>query len=134
VVVGGGCSGAQTAEYLARRGHQVTIVEKGEVIAAEAPFDEGVLLLGRLAGLGVKTIKGAAVKGFGPHSVAIERHGKTSVLPCDTAVLCLGSYPSDGIENEIKPLVKKMKVVGDALEPRRVTDAMAEGALAALAL
>jgi hypothetical protein len=46
--------------------------------------------------------------------------------------LCLGSVSNNGLQYELRGIVKKIKVVGDALKPRRVTDAIAEGALAAL--
>jgi len=55
-------------------------------------------------------------------------------VPADTVVVCLGAFPNDGINLELRSYVKKVQVVGDALKPRRITDATAEGALAALAV
>src|SRR5690606_41568889 len=53
VIAGGGCNGAQTAEFLAERGHEVTIVEMTDAVATDAPIDERALLLQRLKALGV---------------------------------------------------------------------------------
>lgn len=132
VVAGGGCMGAQVAEALAKNGHHVTIVEATGSIATEAPSDDRALLLGRLKGLGVKTVMETKVMNIGTKTVSIEDAHGVRTLPADTVVLCLGSFPNDGINAEVKKVVKNVFVVGDAKQPRRVTEAVAEGALAAL--
>ncbi|HJV33002.1 MAG TPA: FAD-dependent oxidoreductase [Patescibacteria group bacterium] len=134
VVAGGGCMGAQTAEYLAERGHRVTIVEATGSVAVDAPVDDRALLLGRLAKLKVKLLTETKIMGIGPGSVTIENHGGSKALPADTVVLCLGSFPNDGLAAECRAIVRNVAVVGDAKEARRVTDAVAEGALAAVRL
>ncbi len=134
VVVGGGCAGAQTAEYLAVKGHAVTIVELTADIALEAPMDERALLLARLEKLGVKIENNTKVMGINSTSVQVESGSGTKSIPAKTVVLCLGSYPNDGLAKELKQFVENTVVVGDAVSPRRVTDAVLEGALAALAV
>lgn len=134
VVVGGGCAGAQTAEYLAERGHAVKIVEAAGAIASDAPVDDRFLLLARLNRLKVKIHTETALMSIGPKSVTVESPAGSKMLPADTVVLCLGSFPTDGVTSEFKAFVKEVTVVGDAVSARRVTDAVAEGALAALAL
>ena len=134
VVVGGGCAGAQTAEYLAVKGHAVTIVELTADIALEAPMDERALLLARLEKLGVKIENNTKVMGINSTSVQVESGSGTKSIPAKTVVLCLGSYPNDGLAKELKQFVQNTVVVGDAVSPRRVTDAVLEGALAALAV
>ncbi|MFA5853875.1 MAG: FAD-dependent oxidoreductase [Patescibacteria group bacterium] len=134
VVVGGGCAGAQTAEYLAQKGYDVKIIEATGAIATDAPIDDRFLLLGRLNRLKVKIHADTALMSIGPNSVTVESPSGSKTMPADTVVLCLGSFPNDGITAELKTLVKEVLVVGDAVSARRVTDAVAEGALAALAL
>lgn len=134
VVAGGGCMGAQVAESLAKNGHPVTIVEATGSIATEAPSDDRALLLGRLQDLGVKVVTETKVMNIGPNSVSIEGAQGPKSLSADTVVLCLGAYANDGITSELKKLVKDVTVVGDAKQPRRVTEAVAEGALAAVAI
>ncbi len=84
--------------------------------------------------LKVKIHTETALMSIGPNSVTVESPSGSKMMPADTVVLCLGSYPSDGITAELKTLVKEVLVVGDAVSARRVTEAVAEGALAALAL
>lgn len=134
VIVGGGCAGAQTAEYLATRGHAVTIVEQANAIATDAPMDDRALLLGRLEKLGVKIETNTKVISFEPKSVQIESQTGVRSIAAGSIVLCLGSVSNDGLTEELKQVVKNTVVVGDAVSPRRTTDAILEGALAALAV
>jgi 2,4-dienoyl-CoA reductase-like NADH-dependent reductase (Old Yellow Enzyme family)/thioredoxin reductase len=134
VVAGGGCAGAQTAEYLATRGHEVTIVEMLGAIAADAPTGERELLLERLAGLGVQIIMETKIMRVEEGTVVTERPGGETRIAADTVVICLGSRPNDGIAEALRALVPLVEVVGDAVKPRKVTDAIIEGSLAALAV
>ena len=132
-VVGGGCMGTQVAEALARNGHRVTVVELTEAVAGDAPIDDRNLLLGRLAKLKVDIKTKTKVLEIGETSVTVQGpDGREEILPSDTVVLCLGSVPNDGVVNELAPMIKKVFTVGDAVKPRRVTEAVLEGALAAL--
>lgn len=130
VVVGGGCAGAQTAESLARKGHEVVIVETGADIAVEAPRDDRMLLLRRLNQLKVKVLCDTRVMSIGPRNVVVENHFGTMKIPMNTVVLCMGSLPNNSVTEELRSYVPRVDVVGDAARPRRVTDAMIEGALA----
>jgi 2,4-dienoyl-CoA reductase-like NADH-dependent reductase (Old Yellow Enzyme family)/thioredoxin reductase len=132
VVAGGGCQGAQTAERLALSHHDVTIIEMTPSIATDAPLEDRALLLGRLDGLGVKIMANTKIKSIGPSSVVVENMNGEQSLPAETVVICLGAVSNDGINREMRSLVKKVFVVGDAVRPRRITEAVAEGALAAL--
>ncbi|MFH1078487.1 MAG: FAD-dependent oxidoreductase [Patescibacteria group bacterium] len=132
VIVGGGCMGGQVAEALATKGHSVTVIEQEGAIATDAPIDDRILLLGRLAKRKVKIMTDTTVLDIGERSVSVQDTKGISNVAADTVVLCLGSIPNGGIVNELKPLVKKVRTVGDAKKPRRVTEAVLEGALAAL--
>lgn len=130
-VVGGGCQGAQTAEALAKK-HDVTLVEMTSRIAVDAPLDDGALLLGRLQALGVKIMTEAKLKSIGPDGVIVETRKGEVAVPADTVLVCLGAHPNADIASRLKASVKKVQTVGDAMHPRRITEAVAEGALAAL--
>lgn len=132
VVVGGGCAGAQTAEALAKKGHATTLIEASGDIAAEAPVDDRMLLLGRLDDLGVKILRETKLMSVGTKNVVVEGPKGAKTLAADTVVLCLGSFPNDGLAEELKKHVRRVDVVGDAAKPRRVTDAIAEGANAVI--
>ncbi|MFZ6015796.1 MAG: FAD-dependent oxidoreductase [Patescibacteria group bacterium] len=132
VIIGGGCMGAQTAEYLADKGHKVTLIELTENIALEAPVDERYLLLERLKEKGVKLMPQTKVLKLQKDGALVHTQDGKRVITGDTIVICLGSTPNDGFSYKLKFLIDSVQVIGDAKDPRRVTDAVAEGALAAL--
>lgn len=134
VIAGGGCMGAQVAEVLAQNGHPVTIIEASGGVATDAPVDDRALLLDRLKKLRVKIVPEHKVMGIGSSSVSVEGPHGTKSLPADTVVLCLGSFSNNGLAGELNMLVKEVRIVGDARTPGRVTEAVAEGALATLSL
>lgn len=134
VMAGGGCMGAQTAEFLADRGRPVTIVEMSGEVAAESPVDDRALLLARLARKKVKIVTNTRIAAIEPGAVVVGDGKAKRRLPADTVVLCLGAKPNDSMIAEVEGVIPKTVIVGDAVEPRRVTEAVAEAALAAIAI
>jgi len=134
LVVGGGCAGAQTAEFAAAKGHAVTIAEAEGDIAADAPLDDRTLLLGRLKGLGVKIMTHTRLLSIDWDAINLQSGNEVFGLAADTVVLCLGSHPNNRLEAELMERVPRVFTVGDAARPRKVTDAALEGAMAALGL
>ncbi len=134
LVVGGGCAGAQTAEFLAEQGHAVTIAEAEGDIAADAPLDDRTLLLGRLKRLGVQIMTHTRMLSIAEDAINLQCGDEIFGFAADSVVLCLGSRPVNGLEKDIHGLVPNLITVGDAVRARRVTDAVLDGALAALAI
>lgn len=134
VVVGGGCSGAETAELLAERGLEVSIVEATGEIAADAPLDERALLLQRLGRLGVRLLANTSVVGARDGSVALDGARGEQTLPAATVVLSLGEEPEDALARTLLGVAAKIILVGDCAEPRRVIEAVLEGTLAGRSL
>lgn len=134
IVIGGSCAGAQTAEYLADRGYRVTVIESGQHIAMETTSDDRGLLLKRLQHKKVELVTETRVISIGKNSVIVEDANGRRTIRATSVVSCVGAKSNDTISVALKKLVKVVHVVGDAQSPRRVTDAMAEGALAALTL
>lgn len=134
VVAGGGCSGAQTAEYLATCGHEVTLLEADGSIAADVPTDERALLLGRLHGHGVKLLTDTRLISLAHGNVVVNALHETRMLPADMVVMCLGSRSVNALASVLDEDKTRGYVVGDARRPRKVTEAIAEGALAVVDL
>ncbi|MFA6666633.1 MAG: FAD-dependent oxidoreductase [Armatimonadota bacterium] len=132
IVAGGGCAGAQTAEYLAAKGHDVTIVEMLGAIAVDSPRAERELLLGRLQKMGVKVLTETKILSFEQGKIGVQNPQGLEDLAADTVVLCMGSIPNNSLAEKLQMVVPTVVTVGDALDPRRVTEAMAEGARAGL--
>ncbi|HLU26319.1 MAG TPA: FAD-dependent oxidoreductase [Longimicrobiales bacterium] len=134
VIAGGGCNGAQTAEFLAARGHTVTIVEMTDAVATDAPPDDRALLLQRLKSLGVEIRTGTRIMRVDEGEVTVESVYGVETIPAATVVYCLGYRPNDGLADALRAFVSDVRVIGDAVEARKVTEAVAEGALAVFAI
>ena len=136
VVMGGGTSGAQIADFLSQRDYDVTIVTAGREIAKGAAVVIRDLMLDRLRQRGVKMLTGTRIMEITKDKVLIVGPGNSDDLPgelsADTVVASTGAKPNDSLAEELRKVVKQVFVVGDAVEPRDVTYAMLEGARAGL--
>ncbi len=128
-VLGGGLVGCETAEYLAARGHKVTIIEMLPRIASDVGPLVGALLLDRLERHGVRTVTGARVSSVGEHEVIVEKDdegGKETLSGVDTIVLAVGSRPNAALAEQLEGSGIDYYVIGDASKPRRITQAVFE--------
>ena len=136
VVMGGGTSGAQIADFLSQRDYDVTIVTAGREIAKGAAVVIRELMLDRLQQCGVKMLTDTRIIEITKDSVLVVGPGDSDdlpgELPADTVVASTGAKPNDTLAEELRKVVSQVFVVGDAVEPRDVTYAMLEGARAGL--
>jgi len=134
-VLGGGLVGCETAEMLARNGHKVTIIEMLPKIASDVGPLVGALLLDRLERYGVKVITGARVLSISEHEVVVDgpdtKAGGKTLSGFDTIVSAVGSSPNDDLVRELEGSGLDYYVIGDALRPRRITQAVSEAMRAA---
>jgi NADPH-dependent 2,4-dienoyl-CoA reductase/sulfur reductase-like enzyme len=136
VVVGGGRVGSETADLLAERGdfsfvqrREVTIVEMLPEMAFDMYAATRYFLMGRLRADDVKMITSATVKEILDDGVVFTRNGVEETLHgMDTVVLALGARPVETLSQRIRDKVAEVYVIGDAKEPRRALEAIAEGA------
>jgi pyruvate/2-oxoglutarate dehydrogenase complex dihydrolipoamide dehydrogenase (E3) component len=131
LVAGGGTVGCETAELLAAPGFQpaeVLVVEKREEPALDMWHEARVLLLQRLAARGVRFLTGAHLREITPDGAVVERAGQPERLQgFDWIVLALGARPRDHLSAAARELGIEARVIGDAREPRRALEAIAEG-------
>lgn len=120
--------GAMIAEHLADKGREVAMVSRMPYFGANVHEDDTGLLLGRLAERNIATTNFTAVTAIdgsrvvGEHTVT----GEEWQGDFDTVVLHMGKKPNDALYQELKQLPNVYRV-GDAVAPRRVTDAIFEG-------
>jgi 2,4-dienoyl-CoA reductase-like NADH-dependent reductase (Old Yellow Enzyme family)/thioredoxin reductase len=125
-----------TADLLAGKGCQVTLISKYFMVGED--IDEGIRsdLYSRLFGQGVVLQPLTAVKAFVPGGLRT-RHtfsGAEAHLDADTVVLSFGGKANDRLFHELDGRVPELRLVGDAVSPRRIHDAMLDGTRAARAL
>lgn len=117
VVIGGGLVGCETAEYLAHRGCEVSIVEMLDTIASGESTTVLPTLLADFEAHKVQQYTGVTLKSITPNGVYCEKKdGETLELPCDYVVMAVGAKP---VPFEIVALEKagvKVVKIGDCEE------------------
>jgi 2,4-dienoyl-CoA reductase (NADPH2) len=125
-----------TADLLAGRGCQVTLITRYFMVGED--IDEGIRsdLYGRLFGQGVVLQPLTAAKAILPGGLRT-RHtfsGAEATLEADTVVLSFGGKANDGLFHELDGRVPELRLAGDAVSPRRIHDALLDGTRVARAL
>ena len=124
-VIGGGLVGAETAEYIARTGRQVSIVEMADDIAQGIHPVMQDFLKKRLAALDTTILTGHKVLAFEGSSITVQAGDKKHVLgPFDTVVLALGSRADDTLRRELDGAGIACLSVGDCVQAGRVLAAV----------
>lgn len=132
----GHCAAPTTADFLAQKGRQVTLLSRYFMVGED--IDEGVRadLYARLFSQGVRVETTTVAAEVVPEGVRI-RHaysGAETVLAADTVVMAFGGKADDGLYRELDGRVAELKLVGDAYSPRRIHDAILDGTRAARAI
>jgi 2,4-dienoyl-CoA reductase-like NADH-dependent reductase (Old Yellow Enzyme family)/thioredoxin reductase len=129
LVVGGGGTGAEIADYLSEAGKRVTLVEMLEDIASDLIFHLQHYLKQRLGEKGVTIHTSAQVKELGKGYAMIEdASGIRKLDNFDSIILALGSEKSnDVVYKNLEGKISELHVIGDAHQPREIVDAVYEG-------
>jgi 2,4-dienoyl-CoA reductase-like NADH-dependent reductase (Old Yellow Enzyme family)/NADPH-dependent 2,4-dienoyl-CoA reductase/sulfur reductase-like enzyme len=129
VIVGGGSAGVETADMLSEDGVDVTVVEMLEECALDEELITRLTLLTRLAGKeNVKMLTNHKVVRISDQGVyAVYESNNEVIIPADYVVLALGSVSYNPLEEDVKNNFNTYYVIGDAKQPRKLSDAIAEG-------
>ena len=134
VVIGGGLVGAETAEYLALRGNDVSIVEMMDTIAKEESTTIRPEMMADFEKHGVKQFTNTKVTEITATTVEAETaEGKVS-LPCDYVVFAVGARSNAFDMTALEEKNIHVQVVGDANKVADINSAIESGYLAANAL
>lgn len=126
-VLGGGQTGAETAEYLAEKGKEVTVIEMLRDLATDMPPALRVPLLFSLEDKCVRVLTKTTVRSVTEEGVIVSRRGINQFIKADTVVLALGAEPNREVYENMKDECFEIHLIGDALKPRRILDAIHEG-------
>jgi NADPH-dependent 2,4-dienoyl-CoA reductase/sulfur reductase-like enzyme len=131
LVIGGGLIGMETADFLCRKGTQVTIVETLQRSPVLKITSHGYMLHTRLREARCNLLFHTTVKQISPSSVTILNRGAEEVLsPIEQVVIAIGLKPREGLKKILAAKGIRHFVVGDAVSPRRIIEATGEGAQA----
>ncbi|HLV10505.1 MAG TPA: FAD-dependent oxidoreductase, partial [Halanaerobiales bacterium] len=133
LIVGGGQTGSETADYLVDIGRKVTLVEMLSEIARDVEDPIRLFLLDRLKSYGTDIYTNCQVKKFTDDGIIAELEGKEVELSgFDNIVLALGVEPINHLKSELENTGKEIYIIGDAAEPGRAGKAIEDGARLAL--
>jgi len=127
VIIGGGQVGLEVAEYLAKNGKKVMVVEILDELARGMPSIAKLPLLCRLEELGVRIWTKAETKEIKGKEVIVKYKGSEKRVGADTVIIAVGSGPNHQLFEKIKGKVSEVFIIGDSLKPRRILEAIAEG-------
>ncbi|MEG0290327.1 MAG: FAD-dependent oxidoreductase [Erysipelotrichaceae bacterium] len=133
-VIGGGLVGLEVADYLASKGHQVSVIEMLDAAGKDLGSLRKIAVMSKMAQLKVNILTNTKSKALNKNGIVCERDGKEELVACDSVVMAVGSRSNDSSE-----LIKACKqhnipyyVIGDALKARRALNAVEEGFKTAL--
>jgi 2,4-dienoyl-CoA reductase-like NADH-dependent reductase (Old Yellow Enzyme family)/thioredoxin reductase len=127
-VIGGGCAGAGTADRLSDQGKDVCIVEMLEECAIDEELITRLTLLHKFGEKKVNIMARHKVKKIPDAGVVAEDPDqKEVVIPADYVIVAFGAVAYNPLEEEIRKKFKNYFVIGDAVKPRKIMDAVSEG-------
>lgn len=132
IVCGGGLSGADFALEMQEKGHDVTVVEMADGIAADLLMINRITLLRDLAEQGVTLLTGHRVVEVNESGVKVDGPDGPVQIAADTVVSAFGVRPATSL---VEALAERGAIaVGDCVKPAKVGDAINAGFEAAFAL
>lgn len=128
VVIGGGSIGCETAEFLAKQGKNVTIIEMTDTLAGNTGKTAQTILIGHLKGNGVKLLTECRVEKITATQVVYKsKDGKTNSVKADTVVVAIGTRPEHSLYDSLKDEVKEIYNIGDSNGGAIIPNAVYEG-------
>lgn len=136
VVCGGGLVGVETALTLHARNHTVELIEMRDAILADAGSMNRAKLLLEVEKTGIAIHTGTTLLGVKNGSVLVETKDGEEALPADTVVLALGARADQTLEKALRESGYQgaIHAAGDCVRARKILEAVAEGAEAALCI
>ncbi len=136
LVIGGGSTGCETADFLAHplddlspKGNRVTIIEMLDNVCLDDLSGRRSSLILRLRQKGVKIIIQARVTEILEDGVIyFQNETEKTLRGFDTIVLATGTRPNNLLMEEIRGKSIPTFIIGDAKDPRKAIQAIAEGA------
>ena len=127
LVVGGNMIGLETAEYLMMLHRKVTVAAAEDVVGEDVVTAD--LFLEGLEKGGVAIRTGTDVMRFtADGAVCMDKDGETVLSGFDSAILAIGMESFNPLEEQLRGKVRELYVIGDAVRPRKMQDAVREAA------
>lgn len=124
-VIGGGLVGTETALDLAENGHQVTVVEMLPQIMNDVAATDFLAYSERIAKTDMKVLTDTRLEEVTDTGVVISNKKQgVFALEADTVILALGFCSCQSLYEELKAAGKEVYLIGDAVKPGKIMDAI----------
>lgn len=156
VIVGGGAVGCETALTIARIGtmdaevlkflmeydaesmdtlkkhlnrgnKKVTIIEQFKGIGRDIGVSTRWIAIKDIIRLGIKVMDETTVKEITDAGVTIVRNGIITLIPADSVIIAVGAKPANQLKKLLHERIPELHVIGDAVKPRKIAEAIREG-------
>jgi 2,4-dienoyl-CoA reductase (NADPH2) len=135
VVIGGRIQGCETAEFLVKRGRDVTLIDSADAMGEGMTGDDKYLLFPWFDKKGVKNYMGVKYGQIsGGKLTFTTKDGKEQTLKADTFLTALPLSPNDQSTKELNGRAPEVYFIGDCQEPKLIAEAIAAGSLTAHAI
>ena len=124
VIIGGGLTGCECAIVQADAGRRVHLVEMRDGLAIDANIRHRPILLGEIAARPIDVMCDARVKEVLAAAVVVSVDGRDVCVPCDTVVYAIGQRSRHAAVDELRDAAPFVRVVGDAIRPSNITNAV----------
>ncbi|MDD3022392.1 MAG: FAD-dependent oxidoreductase, partial [Syntrophomonadaceae bacterium] len=132
IIIGGGRSGCELADFLTTGHNQVTIVEEKKVLAAGMEKKNRRDLMDRLQKEEVIKKTGSNLLEIREQGAVIQnQNGQLSILDADYIVMAAGYTPSNELYRSIQQIHKKVYLIGDAFGIGGIKQAITHGEMLA---
>ncbi|MEM2794064.1 MAG: FAD-dependent oxidoreductase [Candidatus Methanomethylicia archaeon] len=127
IIIGGGLIGCELAIHLASQGLKVTIVEAQDDIARDTPIQNKMALLKLLKEANVKIVLKAKPIEARNNCLIVEVDGNKEILKANSVILSIGRLKEDWLWWSLKNRVCELHIIGDAVNPGKIIDAVTDG-------
>jgi 2,4-dienoyl-CoA reductase-like NADH-dependent reductase (Old Yellow Enzyme family)/thioredoxin reductase len=125
IILGGGLVGCETADLLSENpNNSVTLVEMLSDVARDAGGDIKCFLTAKFHKQGVRVICEAKLESYENGMAILSVGGRKESLPCDYLVIAVGTRADQKLADELNVTPILTYVVGDALQPKKIMDAV----------
>ena len=127
VVIGGGIVGVETALYLDSIGRKVTLTVRSSLKYVDESKNNVQCLSDMLKASNITILEGAKPLEIGPGAVRFEKDGEELSVKAGATVLACGYHPLKALADELDELGVDCDLIGNALAPRKIINAVSEG-------
>lgn len=128
-VIGGGLTGLETAEYLAAKGNEVTVIEMAPAVGTAMYRSVTAAVVGNIEKDGGHIMTSHMFKGVKDGAVVVNSlaSGYDLDVPADACVIAMGVHPDEAIADAFEAAFDRVAVVGDTANPGNIADATSSG-------